>query len=202
MTKATASVFAQRLGITQVQAGIIVEAALRSIVSALQNRHEVEIRGFGSFRFRNRAPPRAAIRRPARRWTSRPRSIPYFKMGKELKALLNSVASDEDRAAAPRASSRRAGGPKAHGRSPEPQTFRIGFNPSSPSTATRGQRAPAGLSDQHQPQRRARPHRHRAPGDRRGTADQNQVARQPIALRPQRACAGSVPASEMGSSSA
>ena len=56
MTKADLiGVVAKRLDITQVQAGIIVEAALRSIVSALQNGHEVEIRGFGSFRFRNRA---------------------------------------------------------------------------------------------------------------------------------------------------
>ena len=30
-----------------------------------------------------------------------PKKIPYFKMGKELKALLNSVAGEEARAAAP-----------------------------------------------------------------------------------------------------
>ena len=46
MTKADLiSVVAKRLDITQVQAGIIVEAALRSIVSALQSGQEVEIRG-------------------------------------------------------------------------------------------------------------------------------------------------------------
>ena len=57
MTKADLiGVVAKRLDITQVQAGIIVEAALRSIVAALQSGQEVEIRGFGSFRFRNRAP--------------------------------------------------------------------------------------------------------------------------------------------------
>ena len=56
MTKADLiSIVAKRLDITQVQSGIIVEAALRSIVSALQSGQEVEIRGFGSFRFRNRA---------------------------------------------------------------------------------------------------------------------------------------------------
>ena len=37
-------VVAKRLDITHVQAGIIVEAALRSVVSALQNGQEVEIR--------------------------------------------------------------------------------------------------------------------------------------------------------------
>src|SRR4029453_12637581 len=57
MTKADLiNIVAKRLEITQVQSGIIVEAALRSVVNALQSGQEVEIRGFGSFRFRNRAP--------------------------------------------------------------------------------------------------------------------------------------------------
>jgi len=51
MTKADLiNIVAKRLDITQVQSGIIVEAALRSIVNALQGGSEVEIRGFGSFR--------------------------------------------------------------------------------------------------------------------------------------------------------
>ena len=57
MTKADLiNIVAKRLDITQVQSGIIVEAALKSVVTALQQGQEVEIRGFGSFRFRNRAP--------------------------------------------------------------------------------------------------------------------------------------------------
>jgi len=92
MTKADLiSVVAKRLDITQVQAGIIVEAALRSIVSALQNGHEVEIRGFGSFRFRNRAPRKGRNPKTGERVDVPPKKIPYFKMGKELKALLNST---------------------------------------------------------------------------------------------------------------
>jgi len=92
MTKADLiSVLAKRLDITQVQAGIIVEAALRSIVSALQNGHEVEIRGFGSFRFRNRAPRKGRNPKTGERVDVPPKKIPYFKMGKELKALLNSA---------------------------------------------------------------------------------------------------------------
>jgi integration host factor subunit beta len=90
MTKADLiSVVAKRLDITQVQAGIIVEAALRSIVSALQGGQEVEIRGFGSFRFRNRAPRKGRNPKTGERVDVPPKKIPYFKMGKELKALLN-----------------------------------------------------------------------------------------------------------------
>ena len=97
MTKADLiSVVAKRLDITQVQAGIIVEAALRSIVSALQGGQEVEIRGFGSFRFRNRAPRKGRNPKTGERVDVPPKKIPYFKMGKELKALLNTVRPAEE----------------------------------------------------------------------------------------------------------
>ncbi len=97
MTKADLiSVVAKRLDITQVQAGIIVEAALRSIVSALQGGQEVEIRGFGSFRFRNRAPRKGRNPKTGERVDVPPKKIPYFKMGKELKALLNTPRLAEE----------------------------------------------------------------------------------------------------------
>jgi integration host factor subunit beta len=97
MTKADLiSVVAKSLDITQVQAGIIVEAALRSIVSALQGGQEVEIRGFGSFRFRNRAPRKGRNPKTGERVDVPPKKIPYFKMGKELKALLNAVRPAEE----------------------------------------------------------------------------------------------------------
>lgn len=100
MTKADLiSVVAKRLDITQVQAGIIVEAALRSVVTALQGGQEVEIRGFGSFRFRNRAPRKGRNPKTGEKVDVPPKKIPYFKMGKELKALLNSVPQPEDAAA-------------------------------------------------------------------------------------------------------
>ena len=96
MTKADLiSIVAKRLDITQVQSGIIVEAALRSIVSALQSGHEVEIRGFGSFRFRNRAPRKGRNPKTGEKVDVPPKKIPYFKMGKELKALLNGKPSQE-----------------------------------------------------------------------------------------------------------
>ncbi len=90
MTKADLiNVVARALEITQVQAGIIVEAALSSIVNALRSGQEVEIRGFGSFRFRNRAPRKGRNPKTGEKVDVPPKKIPYFKMGKELKALLN-----------------------------------------------------------------------------------------------------------------
>ena len=114
MTKADLiGVVAKRLDITQVQAGIIVEAALRSIVSALQSGQEVEIRGFGCFRFRNRAPRKGRNPKTGEKVDVPPKKIPYFKMGKELKALLNSVASSEE---APRSRSATCSSRTAAGR--------------------------------------------------------------------------------------
>lgn len=96
MTKADLiSVVAERLKITQVQASIIVEAALKSMVNALQNGQEVEIRGFGSFRFRNRAPRKGRNPKTGERVDVPPKRIPYFKMGKELKSLLNTPEAPE-----------------------------------------------------------------------------------------------------------
>src|SRR5262245_20446559 len=97
MTKADLiSIVAKRLDITQVQSGIIVEAALRSIVNALQGGQEVEIRGFGSFRFRNRAPSKGRNPKTGEKVDVTHKKIPYFKMDKELKALLNVKAPPEE----------------------------------------------------------------------------------------------------------
>ena len=97
MTKADLiNIVAKKLDITQVQSGIIVEAALRSVVNALQNSQEVEIRGFGSFRFRNRAPRKGRNPKTGEKVDVPPKKIPYFKMGKELKALLNGQATAEE----------------------------------------------------------------------------------------------------------
>ena len=104
MTKADLiSIVADRLKITQVQSSIIVEAALKSVVTALQRGEEVEIRGFGSFRFRNRAPRKGRNPKTGEKVDVPPKKIPYFKMGKELKALLNETppAAEETSSAPP-----------------------------------------------------------------------------------------------------
>jgi integration host factor subunit beta len=96
MTKADlVAIVADRLKITQVQASIIVESVLRSIIAALQGGQEVEIRGFGSFRFRNRAPRKGRNPKTGEKVDVPSKRIPYFKMGKELKALLNDLAAAE-----------------------------------------------------------------------------------------------------------
>ncbi len=75
--------------LTKKHAEIIVNTVFESIVDSLRVGSKIELRGFGSFRIRNRGPrigrnPKtgAKVDVPAKR-------IPYFKPGKELKLLLN-----------------------------------------------------------------------------------------------------------------
>ena len=97
MTKADLiSVVAKRLDITQVQAGIIVEAALRSIVSALQGGQEVEIRGFGSFRFRNRAPRKGRNPKTGEEIPISARRVVTFRPGQKLRARVEAYVGSGD----------------------------------------------------------------------------------------------------------
>lgn len=76
--------------LTKKHAEIIVNTVFDSIVDSLRAGEKIELRGFGSFRIRNRGArvgrnPKTGdkVEVPAKR-------IPYFKPGKELKELLNS----------------------------------------------------------------------------------------------------------------
>ena len=90
MTKADLiNIVAKRLDITQVQSGIIVEAALKSVVNALRSGQEVEIRGFGSFRTRQRKPRVGRNPKTGDRVEVPAKKIPFFKPSKELKDLVN-----------------------------------------------------------------------------------------------------------------
>lgn len=75
--------------LTRKDSQVIVETVLESLVSALKRGEGIELRGFGSFRFRQRGPRRGrnpktgeAVDVPAKR-------TPYFRPGKELKELIN-----------------------------------------------------------------------------------------------------------------
>ncbi len=91
MTKAElAEEVSQSTELTKKEAEITVQAVLDSIVDSLKAGEKVELRGFGSFRLRERASRQGrnpktgeAVFVPAKR-------VPYFKPGKELRDLINS----------------------------------------------------------------------------------------------------------------
>lgn len=79
-----------RSDLSRREAEVIVQTVLDSIIEALRRGEKVELRGFGSFRVRERAPrigrnPKTGetVQVPAKR-------VPYFKPGKELRELINS----------------------------------------------------------------------------------------------------------------
>jgi integration host factor subunit beta len=63
-------------GLQWKEASVIVERILNSMVRAIERGEKVEIRGFGSFRTRQRQ-ARVVIRKPARRWTCRPKEFRF-----------------------------------------------------------------------------------------------------------------------------
>ena len=78
----------ESLEIGKAEADLLVNTFLESIIASLQAGEGVELRGFGSFRLRDRQPrlgrnPRSgeSIHVPAKR-------VAYFKLGKELRNKL------------------------------------------------------------------------------------------------------------------
>ena len=80
---------------------IIVETIFDSIVKSLKAGDKIEIRGFGSFRTRQRKPRIGRNPKTGERVDVPAKKIPYFKPSKELKDLVNHTPSTESSAAAP-----------------------------------------------------------------------------------------------------
>ena len=90
MTKADLiEAVAKTADLSKKDAEAVVNTFLESIIDSLNRGEGVELRGFGSFRLRDRGPrigrnPRTGenVQVPAKR-------VPYFKVGKQLKELIN-----------------------------------------------------------------------------------------------------------------
>ena len=74
---------------TRKDSEIIVETIFDSIVSSLHKGDKIEIRGFGSFRTRQRQPRVGRNPKTGSRVEVPSKRIPYFKPSKELRDLVN-----------------------------------------------------------------------------------------------------------------
>src|ERR1700752_907782 len=98
MTKADLVEEVTQLGdLTRRDGEMIVDTIFDSVIHALKTGDKIEIRGFGSFRIRQRKPrigrnPKtgAKVEVPAKR-------VPYFKPSKELRDLVNPKAESSAR---------------------------------------------------------------------------------------------------------
>ena len=71
-------------------AEVIVQTVLDSMVDSLKGGEKVELRGFGSFRLRSRASRQGRNPKTGETVFVPAKRVPYFKPGKDLKALINS----------------------------------------------------------------------------------------------------------------
>ncbi len=83
---------------------VIVETIFDSIVRALRTGEKIEIRGFGSFRTRQRQPRIGRNPKTGTRVEVPAKRIPFFKPSKELKDLVNGPGQATAEPAPPSAS--------------------------------------------------------------------------------------------------
>jgi integration host factor subunit beta len=74
---------------TRKESEIIVEAIFDSVVNALREDDKIEIRGFGSFRTRQRQSRIGRNPKTGARVDVPAKRVPFFKPSKELKDLVN-----------------------------------------------------------------------------------------------------------------
>jgi integration host factor subunit beta len=86
---------------TRKDSEVIVEAIFDSIVRSLRAGDKIEIRGYGSFRTRQRQPRVGRNPKTGTRVDVPSKRIPYFKPSKELKDLVNASANTGEPAAPP-----------------------------------------------------------------------------------------------------
>ena len=78
----------------------VVETIFESIIGALQGGDRIEIRGFGSFRTRQRRGRTGRNPKTGAKVEVPPKKIPFFKPSKELKDLVNAGSATPQPAAA------------------------------------------------------------------------------------------------------
>ena len=104
MTKADLIDEVSRLAeLTRKDSEVIVETIFDSVVRSLRAGDKIEIRGFGSFRTRQRRPRVGRNPKTGERVDVPAKKIPFFKPSKELKDLVNEAAASATPAVPPAA---------------------------------------------------------------------------------------------------
>ncbi len=75
--------------LTRKQSEVVVDAVFSAILDSLHHGDKIELRGFGSFRIRQRASRSGRNPKTGEGVLVPPRRVPFFKPGKELRDLVN-----------------------------------------------------------------------------------------------------------------
>ena len=90
MTKADLiSRLAEEADLTLKDAGVVVDTFFAAITDALAAGEKTELRGFGSFRTRNRGPREGRNPRTGEKVSVPAKTVPYFRPGKSLRQLVD-----------------------------------------------------------------------------------------------------------------
>jgi integration host factor subunit beta len=81
---------AKNSDLSKKDAEVIVQSVLDNIVESLKGGEKVELRGFGSFRLRERASRQGRNPKTGEKVFVPAKKVPHFKPGKDLKELINS----------------------------------------------------------------------------------------------------------------
>jgi integration host factor subunit beta len=91
---------AKRTRITKSRAELVVNCIFESMTASLDRGEGIEIRGFGSFTVREYKPYNGRNPRTGKPVPVPEKRLPFFKVGKELKELVNQstapIAEDDD----------------------------------------------------------------------------------------------------------
>ena len=79
----------QQAALTRKHSEVIVDAVFSSILEALQRGDKIELRGFGSFRVRERGSRTGRNPKTGEGVVVPAKKVPHFKPGKELRELIN-----------------------------------------------------------------------------------------------------------------
>ena len=92
---------ARTAALTKKQAEAVVESVFQGIIASLRAGQKIELRGFGSFKLRQRG---ARVARNPKKSGVKvhvpPKLVPYFKPGTKLKELINEEAPGPEAAVA------------------------------------------------------------------------------------------------------
>jgi integration host factor subunit beta len=79
----------RQASLTRKHSEVIVDAVFSSILEALQRGDKIELRGFGSFRVRERGSRTGRNPKTGEGVVVPAKKVPHFKPGKELRELIN-----------------------------------------------------------------------------------------------------------------
>jgi len=81
----------EQTNVTQKVAKVIVDTLFDGMKESLQNGERIEIRGFGSFMVRNYGGYKGRNPKTGEIVEVPPKKLPFFKVGKELKEMVNTA---------------------------------------------------------------------------------------------------------------